>query len=82
MLVRTPAEVGVIIQQTRLARKLSQAALAKKAGLHQPKISEIERGKSGTNLETVMRILAFLQLSINIIDAESPEHQATVIDPG
>ena len=82
MLVRNPSDLGAVIQQARLNRKLSQAALAKKVGLHQPKVSEIERGKSGVNLDTIMRVLAALQLSINIVDGTSADQQPKVIDAG
>lgn len=80
MLVRTAADVGAIIQQARLSRKLSQAELGKRLGLHQPKISAIERGKSGASMETVIRVLDALQLSISIIEAAGADHRVTVID--
>ena len=45
--LRSPADVGLAVQQARLARGLSQTELAKELGVTQSAISEIETG-SGT----------------------------------
>lgn len=44
--LRSPADVGLAVQQARLARGLSQSDLAAQLGLHQSALSEIESGKS------------------------------------
>ena len=81
MLIRTAADLGAVINTARRSRKWSQAELAKRVGLHQPKISEIERGKSGVNFETILKVIAALQLNINIIESASGDQLATVINP-
>ncbi|HRL50151.1 MAG TPA: helix-turn-helix transcriptional regulator [Propioniciclava sp.] len=45
--LRSPADVGLAVQQARLARGLSQTELAQELGVTQSAISEIETG-SGT----------------------------------
>ena len=45
--LRSPADVGLAVQQARLARGLSQTELAQELGVSQSAISEIETG-SGT----------------------------------
>lgn len=44
----------------------TQAQLAERAGVHQPKISEIERGKETAHVGLVLRIVAALGLEITI----------------
>ena len=45
-----------VVKQLREARKLSRAALAKKAGLHQTYIGLLERGERSPNLDTAKAI--------------------------
>lgn len=44
--LRSPADVGLAVQQARLARGLSQSQLAAELGVPQSMISEIESGKA------------------------------------
>jgi HTH-type transcriptional regulator/antitoxin HipB len=81
MLIRKSSDLGTVIRDARRDRKWSQAELAKRAGLHQPKISEIETGKSDPNIETILKVIAPLQLTINIAAAGSTDQTATVINP-
>lgn len=64
--VRTAVDIGSVIKTARGARGLTQTQLAKLAGVHQPKISEIERGKKTAHIGIVLRILASLDLTIDI----------------
>ncbi|QAY74496.1 helix-turn-helix domain-containing protein [Agromyces protaetiae] len=43
--LRSPADLGLVIQQARLARGLSQVELAAQLDISQRSISEIESGK-------------------------------------
>lgn len=43
--LRSPGDVGLAIQQARLAHGLSQTALADQLGISQRSVSEIESGK-------------------------------------
>jgi len=43
--LRSPADLGLVIQQARLERGLSQTALAEQLGISQRSVSEIESGK-------------------------------------
>ena len=45
-----------VVKQMREGRKLSRAALAKKAGLHQTYIGLLERGERSPNLDTAKAI--------------------------
>jgi transcriptional regulator with XRE-family HTH domain len=45
-----------VVKELREKRKLSRAALAKKAGLHQTYIGLLERGERSPNLDTAKAI--------------------------
>jgi DNA-binding XRE family transcriptional regulator len=52
------------LAQLRLSKGLSQSQLAKKAGLRQPNISEIEAGKRKPEYATASKIASALDVSI------------------
>ena len=45
-----------VVKRAREAKKLSRAALAKKAGLHQTYIGLLERGQRSPNMDTAKAI--------------------------
>jgi transcriptional regulator with XRE-family HTH domain len=47
---------GERLRQVRLAKRLSQEALADAAGLHRTHVSLIERGRRSVRLETLERL--------------------------
>jgi transcriptional regulator with XRE-family HTH domain len=53
-----------VLKQLREARKLSKAALAKKAGLHQTYIGLLERGERSPNLDTAKAIANALEVPL------------------
>ena len=63
--------IGEVIRQLRQARGLSQAAVAKRAGLHTNTVAFIERGERGTQItwETVEAIARGLDLTMSERDA-------------
>lgn len=66
-IARTPGQIGNLIRRTRKRHGLSQAALGEKAGLRQETISLIENGNPATKLETMLTILAALDLEFRIV---------------
>ena len=54
--LRSPADVGLAVQQARLARGLSQTELAQELGVTQSAISEIETGSGTIYLRRVLGI--------------------------
>ena len=65
-MVRSPKQLGALIQEERVRRNLSQQALADLTGTGQKTISHIENGKEGTKLETIFGLLAALDLEIQL----------------
>lgn len=64
--VRTARDLGAVIKQARQERGLSQAALAREVGVHQPKISAVEKGAPGVRVGLVLQILRTLDLDLAI----------------
>lgn len=65
-MVRTAKQLGAYIQDARARKGISQQKLAEMIGKHQKTISSIEQGSGGTKLETLLLVLAALDLSIQI----------------
>ncbi|EDQ02921.1 transcriptional regulator, XRE family protein [Sulfitobacter indolifex HEL-45] len=65
-LARTSRQVGTLIQRARKKRAWTQMKLAERAGLRQATISMIEHGEKPAKLETILAILAALDLEFRI----------------
>ncbi|MGL4636988.1 MAG: helix-turn-helix domain-containing protein [Beijerinckiaceae bacterium] len=66
MLVRNSRTLGTIIQTARKTNGESQADFGARIGMHQSALSLIEKGHSGLKLETLLTILAALDLDLTI----------------
>lgn len=65
-IIDTPAQLGSLIRETRVARGLSQRALAAEVGCSQRFVSEIERGKATAELGKVLAVLRALGLLVEV----------------
>jgi HTH-type transcriptional regulator/antitoxin HipB len=65
-LARNPKQLGNIIRRHRKRLGLSQSALGSRAGLRQETISLIENGNPATRLDTLLAVLAALDLEFQI----------------
>jgi HTH-type transcriptional regulator/antitoxin HipB len=63
---RNPKQIGNIIRNARRQRGWSQMLLAEKTGLRQETISLIETGNPATKLDTILSVLAALDLELRI----------------
>jgi HTH-type transcriptional regulator / antitoxin HipB len=70
----SPADLGLIVQQARLGRGLSQTALAERLGISQRSISEIESGRTTIYLRRVFELLreTGVELTAEWDDDEAP----------
>ena len=66
-LARTPKQIGNMIRRARKKRGLSQTELANSAGFRQETISLIETGNPAAKLETILAVLAALDLEFRIL---------------
>jgi HTH-type transcriptional regulator/antitoxin HipB len=65
-LARDPKQIGNLIRRARKSRALSQKALGEKAGLRQETISLIESGNPSAKIETLLSVLAVLDLEFQV----------------
>jgi HTH-type transcriptional regulator/antitoxin HipB len=75
-LARTPDQIGALIRRARRRLGWSQTVLAERAGLRQETISLVETGHPAAKLETLLAILAALDLEFRI----APRAKATSAD--
>ena len=66
-LARNPQQIGNLVRRTRKKLGLSQRQLGEKAGLRQETISLIETGNPAAKLETILAVLAALDLEFRIV---------------
>ena len=66
-LARDPRQVGNLVRRARKKQGLSQSQLGDKAGLRQETISLIETGNPAAKLQTILGILAALDLELRIV---------------
>ena len=74
-LARDPRQLGTIIRRARKKRALSQGDLGAKAGLRQETISLVESGNPAVKLETLLAIMAALDLEFRIASRSQDWHQ-------
>ncbi len=65
-LARTPKHIGNLVRRTRKKRGWSQTELGNKAGMRQETISLIETGNPAAKLETILAVLAALDLEFRV----------------
>lgn len=63
-LVRSPKQFGAALRRFRKDRALTQIQLAKRTGLRQSTISQLENGLETIKLTTVMELIRALDLEL------------------
>ncbi len=76
MTIRNNKEFGEAVRVARLKQKLRQVDLARKASVRQALISELENGAVSAKLDTVIKVLAALDMDLSVV----PRRKAT-FDP-
>lgn len=62
--IRNATQLGAALRRRRRALGLTQTALAEKTHLRQATISDIENGVGSTRLDTLLTVLAALDLEL------------------
>ncbi|MFZ4778398.1 MAG: helix-turn-helix transcriptional regulator [Terrimicrobiaceae bacterium] len=65
-LARDSRQIGNLVRRARKKREWSQSVLANNAALRQETISLIETGSANTRIETLLAVLAALDLELLI----------------
>ena len=63
---RTAKQIAAAVRRERRLRQMTQAELSKKINLRQSTISRFEKGEEGASLQTLLDILAALNLELVI----------------
>ncbi len=66
-IIRSNKDLGAAIRLARKDRNLRQVDVAQKASVRQALISELENGMTTAKLDTVIRVLAALDLDLSIV---------------
>ncbi len=74
-LARTPKQIGNLIRRARKQRGLSQGELGARAGLRQETISLVETGHAAAKLQTLLAILAALDLEFHVVPRSQSEDE-------
>ena len=62
----SPQEIGNKIKEKREQKKLTQAEVAKKAGLNTNYYAVIERGEINSSVETLNKIIDALEMTLSL----------------
>ncbi len=66
----TLAQIGNAVRDARRRSRLSQAALAQKAGIARSSLSALENGLGNAELNTLLALLQVLALDLQVVPAE------------
>ncbi|MES9994206.1 MAG: helix-turn-helix domain-containing protein [Candidatus Thiodiazotropha sp.] len=78
MAIRSSKDLGATIRRARKAQKLKQTDLAIRASLRQPLISELENGTANATMDTVLKVLAALELDLTVVPRRKASFDPTV----
>jgi HTH-type transcriptional regulator/antitoxin HipB len=83
MRVSTPQELGLLVRERRHELRLSQAELARRAGVGRPWLVAVERGHVRAELGKLLSLLAELGLSLDATALDTPAPDAAAgVEPG
>ncbi len=65
--IRNNKDLGEAIRRARKTKNLRQVDVAQKASVRQALVSELENGATTAKLDTVIKVLAALDLDLSIV---------------
>jgi len=74
--VISPENLGQALRAVRKQKGMSQKAVGHSVGMEQHTISKIEKGNPGTELNTLFRLLAALDLELTIQPRQKPSAES------
>jgi len=70
--VRNENQLGALIRTARKKKGWRQVDLARQASMRQQLISDLENGASSSRLDTILKVLAALDLDLSVTDRRTP----------
>ena len=70
--IRNEKQLGALIRTARKGKGWRQVDLARRASMRQQLISDLENGVSSSRLDTILKILAALDLDLGVMDRRAP----------
>jgi HTH-type transcriptional regulator/antitoxin HipB len=78
MTIRNNKALGEIIRQARLKQEMRQVDLARKASVRQALISDLENGAVSAKLDTLIKVLAALDMDLSVVPRRKAAFDPTV----
>ena len=75
--IRNNKDLGGALRQARTDKSWRQVDVAKKAGVRQALVSDLENGVTTANLDTVLKVLAALDMDLSIVSRRKAEFDPT-----
>ena len=66
-IIRSNKDLGAAIRLERKARNLRQVDVARKASVRQAMVSDLENGVTAAKFDTLIRVLAALDLDLSVV---------------
>ena len=76
--MRSVRDLGVVVRERRMARGLSQSALAAQVGVSREWVNSVERGKPNVQLAPVFDLLTVLDLQLALVE-RTPHAEADAL---
>ncbi|MFQ5471050.1 MAG: helix-turn-helix domain-containing protein [Gammaproteobacteria bacterium] len=76
--IRSNKDLGAAIRLARKSQNLRQVDVAQKASVRQALVSDIENGVTTAKLDTVIRVLAALDMDLSIVPRRKAGFDPTV----
>lgn len=77
VIIRNNREFGEAARRARLKQSLRQVDLARKASVRQALISDLENGATSAKLDTVIKVLAALDMDLSVVPRRKAEFDPT-----
>lgn len=74
LLVQSPAQLSAHLKSLRKTRRLTQAQLAKRLGIGQPRLADIEKHPEAVSSAQLLDLLAALGVDVLLRLKSTPKH--------
>ncbi|MBL1292575.1 MAG: helix-turn-helix transcriptional regulator [Thiotrichales bacterium] len=75
--IRNNNDLGEAIRRARKKLDLRQVDLARKASVRQALVSDLENGETQAKLDTIIKVLAALELDLSVVTRQKADFDPT-----